>query len=305
MELRTIKYFTQLCEDMNFTVAAGNLYVTQQALSKAIANLESELGVQLFIRGTSGLTLTEFGQAFREEVKPALETIDRACKKIEYIKDLNHVCIHFGFALGIYTAVQNLIEDFEVQNPRIEIVGEEGSDDRCDSDLLSGKQDIILLNEPIDPQGCIPVYECPLVMIVAEGGVLDRELTPEEIADGLLIDYGPEFNLAKRIRAAFERRGLELTMQTATSDKTAHYSGVRKGKSVILMSEHEAVEFVASHPGTTYRPFPLENEESSWRLCIKYNEKAVASEELQIFINYLKANIETYIIDSFRDIYSL
>lgn len=304
MELRTMEYFSQLCKDLNFTVAAGNLYVTQQALSKAISNLERELGVQLFVRGTSGVVLTELGEAFRQEVDPVLEAVERANKKIQYLKDLNHVCIHMGHVFGIYTSVHWLIEDFCAQHPNIEIVAEEGSDEKCEMDFRSGKLDIICITEPIDAFEAVPVYECPVVLVVAKGGKLDCDLTPEMIADGVLVDYGTEFNMAKRIRAAFARRGLNLTMKPATSDKTAHYRGIRKGTGAFLMSEQEAVEFVAKHPGTTYRPFPFEEEEAVWRLCIKYNEKAFAAEEIREFAEFFEDNCSKYIADGFHEIYS-
>lgn len=303
MELRTIKYFSQLCKDLCFTAAANNLHITQQALSKAIGNLESELGVKLFFRGTSGLILTEFGEAFREDVKPAFEAIDRACKKIQYMKDLNHVRIRFGYTYGIYSAIEMMIDDFCTQYPYIEIVGEEGTDDKCELDFQAGKHDIICITEPIDPAGCIPIYECPVVLIVSEGGRLDCTLTPEILADGVLTDYGSEFNMAKRIRAAFARRGVNLTMKPPTSDKTAHYSSMCKGKGGYLMSQHEAIEFVAQHPGTTYKPFPFEKDDSTWRLCLKISESVYAPEEMREFVEYLKANIGKYILMAYHEIY--
>jgi DNA-binding transcriptional LysR family regulator len=305
MELRTIKYFLQLCKDLSFTLAASNLYITQQALSKAMRNLESELGVQLFFRRSSGLTLTEFGEAFRQDVKPAFEAIDGACKKIQYMKDLNHVRIHIGYTLGIYPAIQEMFEVFCTQYPHIEIVGEEGTDDKCELDFQAGKQDVICITEPLDSAGSIPIYECPVVLVVSEGGRLDCSLTPEILADGVLIGYGPEFNMEKRVRAALARRGVNLTMKPPTLDKMAHCGGMYKGKGVILMSKHEAIEFIAKHPGTTYKQFPFEKDESTWRLCLKISENVFATEEMREFVEYLKANIDKYILKSFNEMYSI
>jgi DNA-binding transcriptional LysR family regulator len=304
MELYTIKYFSQLCKDLNFTVAASNVCITQQALSKAIANLESELGVKLFFRESSGLILTKLGEAFRQDVEPALEAIDRACKKIQYLKDLNHVCIHFGYTYGIYPAIQEMIEDFCTQYPNIEIVGEEGTDYKCELDFQAGTQDIICITEPIDSAGGIPIYECPVVLVVSEGE-LDGTLTPEILADGVLIDYGPEFNMAKRIRAAFARSGVNLTMKSPTFDRMAHYSGLRKGKTAIPMSQHEAIEFVAKYSGTTYKQFPFEKDELTWRLCLKFSEIVPAEKEIREFVEYLKANIGKYVLKAFHEIYSI
>ena len=55
MELRQIEFFLQLYKDRNVTVASQNLYISQQGMSKSIANLEKEIGFPLFKRSVSGV----------------------------------------------------------------------------------------------------------------------------------------------------------------------------------------------------------------------------------------------------------
>ena len=62
MELRTLKYFVTVAEELNITRAAGILRISQPPLSAQIRNLEEELGTELFIRGKRHLKLTEAGQ---------------------------------------------------------------------------------------------------------------------------------------------------------------------------------------------------------------------------------------------------
>lgn len=45
MDIKTLKYFLQICKDGSFSKAAKNLYISQQGLSKAISNLEKEINV--------------------------------------------------------------------------------------------------------------------------------------------------------------------------------------------------------------------------------------------------------------------
>ena len=54
MELKQIQYFVTLCASKNMTLAAKELFITQQALSKAVISLERELGLSLFIRNPKG-----------------------------------------------------------------------------------------------------------------------------------------------------------------------------------------------------------------------------------------------------------
>jgi len=64
MELRQFKYFLAIVENKSLSRAAGHLHVAQSALSKQIAELESELGVQLLSRSRNGVAMTEAGKVF-------------------------------------------------------------------------------------------------------------------------------------------------------------------------------------------------------------------------------------------------
>ena len=62
-EIRELRYFVAVAEERRFTHAAERLYITQQSLSAAIAQLERRLGVELFVRDRQGLRLTPAGEA--------------------------------------------------------------------------------------------------------------------------------------------------------------------------------------------------------------------------------------------------
>ena len=64
MEIRHIKYFIQVYHDLNITKASKSLFISQQALSKAIVNLEEEIGCPLFERSVSGLTATRYADNY-------------------------------------------------------------------------------------------------------------------------------------------------------------------------------------------------------------------------------------------------
>jgi DNA-binding transcriptional LysR family regulator len=77
-ELRHLRYFIAVAEELSFTRAAERLHVVQQALSTAIQQLERELGVQLFVRTTRKVELTDAGQRLLEEARPALSAVEHA-----------------------------------------------------------------------------------------------------------------------------------------------------------------------------------------------------------------------------------
>ena len=59
MELRVLNYFLAIAREENFTKAAQQLHITQPTLSRQIAQLEEELGVDLFVRSNHNIILTE------------------------------------------------------------------------------------------------------------------------------------------------------------------------------------------------------------------------------------------------------
>jgi LysR family transcriptional regulator, cyn operon transcriptional activator len=76
MELRHLRYFVALAEQLNFTAAAEKVHVTQSTLSHQIRQLEDELGRPLFERGARKVTMTVTGEAFLERARNALREVD-------------------------------------------------------------------------------------------------------------------------------------------------------------------------------------------------------------------------------------
>ncbi|QDR83485.1 LysR family transcriptional regulator [Sporomusa termitida] len=82
MDIRLMKEFICLAEQLNFSKAASRLYVSQSVLSRHIANLEKILGVQLFIRDTQSVQLTAAGEFVRDEFAAVVAKYDEAIRKI-------------------------------------------------------------------------------------------------------------------------------------------------------------------------------------------------------------------------------
>lgn len=75
MELRHLRYFVAVAEEGNLTRAAEKLFIAQPPLTRAMKQLEEEIGVELFIRKPRGLELTNGGEYFLEQARQILDKV--------------------------------------------------------------------------------------------------------------------------------------------------------------------------------------------------------------------------------------
>ena len=83
MELRHLRYFRVLAEQLNFTRAAERLYITQSTLSHQIRQLEDELGISLIDRNGKKITLTHEGRYLLESANRTLEELDNTLRSLK------------------------------------------------------------------------------------------------------------------------------------------------------------------------------------------------------------------------------
>jgi len=101
MDYQKMIYFLKAAEMLSFSEAAKELYITPQALSHQIAQLEQDLGTQLFERSTRRTRLTDTGAFCQAEFSVAKQAVDRALARVQQeIKRVNSI-IRVGFFNGL------------------------------------------------------------------------------------------------------------------------------------------------------------------------------------------------------------
>jgi DNA-binding transcriptional LysR family regulator len=122
VELRSLRYFVVLAEELHFGRAARRLAITQPPLSIAIRNLENELDVQLLVRDRRRVALTEPGRAFLDQARVVLA---RAADAIETVRaasrgEAGRLAIGFMSA-SIYTVLPLALREFAASHPGVRL----------------------------------------------------------------------------------------------------------------------------------------------------------------------------------------
>jgi DNA-binding transcriptional LysR family regulator len=142
MELRQLEYFLLVAESKGFQRAATKAYISQQALSKSIQNLENELGVPLFTREATGVELNSYGKMFEARARHILEYTDESINLIHVFRE-NKNDIRFGLTVGLLEmGMEEHLSKFQEENPDIELILYETSDVLITDAVQNGKLDI-------------------------------------------------------------------------------------------------------------------------------------------------------------------
>lgn len=128
MELRQLRYFIEVAEREHISEAAIHLHVAQSAVSRQIANLEDELGVQLFERIGRNVKLTPIGKIFLEHSVSAIKAIDFAKKQIDEYLDPEKGTIKIGFPTSLAGhLLPTVISAFKREHPNVAFHLRQGS----------------------------------------------------------------------------------------------------------------------------------------------------------------------------------
>jgi DNA-binding transcriptional LysR family regulator len=121
MELRHLRYFVAVAEELNLTRAAARLHVAQPALSRQMKDLEEELQTPLFERGRAGVQLTRGGKAFYQRARAILVQAAEAANEARAAAGAISGRLALGFPSGLHlNYLAPVIAAFRKANPKVE-----------------------------------------------------------------------------------------------------------------------------------------------------------------------------------------
>ena len=152
MELRQLKYFLAVADARSFVSAAESQYISRQAISKSVAQLEQELNVELFMRDSGGAFLTPAGMLFYERVRSLVMELDSVRNQMISYGTRYRQRIHLAFSVGVLPMVEERLIDYRENQNNTEITYEEQPEQVCRQLLMERKADVVITTDPMaDP----------------------------------------------------------------------------------------------------------------------------------------------------------
>ena len=236
-------------QNYNLTEAAKALFTSQPGVSKAIIELEEELGVDIFTRhGKRIRGLTEPGRAVLKAVEVIMQEID-SLKSIG-----REFAAHDSGSLTIATthtqaryALPKVVQAFSQRFPKVRLSLLQGNPKQVADMVLKGQADIALATESIttvDGLVSIPCYQWEHVVVVPPEHALlkSSSLTLEEIAAFPLITYDSAFTGRAKIDHAFALRNLkpDVLLEAIDADVIKTYVELGLGVGIIAGMAYDA-----------------------------------------------------------------
>jgi DNA-binding transcriptional LysR family regulator len=157
VELRHLRYFRAVAEELHFGRAAERLHIAQPPLSQQIRQLEAELGVTLLVRSTRKVELTPAGEAYLKRAVEILRAVDDAAEQAQRIADGAEGRLAIGcVGSATYSLLPQLVRALSEALPGVDVSvrGEMLAPAQITA-LLAGEIDLALLRPPVEPSGVV------------------------------------------------------------------------------------------------------------------------------------------------------
>jgi len=187
MELRHLRYFVAVADELHFGHAAARVHTSQPSLSQQIRNLEKELRVDLFVRSKHRVELTKAGDRFLKEARLILASADRAADLARQAEHGDNVRLVIGISPETsWQFLRPVLREFAAHLPSVEVVFRVLATGAQPGTLRDGTIDVGFVSLPVPGEGIESerIERAPLRVALFEGHPLAgrRRIALEELA---------------------------------------------------------------------------------------------------------------------------
>jgi DNA-binding transcriptional LysR family regulator len=241
VDIRHLKYFTEVAKHLSFTKAATALHVSQPSLSKTIKMLEEELEVPLFYRSSKQLELTDAGNAVLKNAKSVLEAFRNLTSELTDIMELKRGEIRIGIPPIMGTSFfTKIISQFRMKYPLVELTLTEAGTKIIKQRVEDGSLDIgLICNLPIqrDSFEIIKLSTDPLMVITHKDNSLasKKKIHFSDLKVEAFVLYRNDFSLHDSIIEECSKNGFFPNIVCESSQKDLMIEAVAANIGVALL----------------------------------------------------------------------
>ena len=234
MELRQLKYFLAVADARSFVGAANTLFVSRQAVSKAVGQLETELGVELFMRDSSGAFLTPAGLMFYDRIRSSVMELERVCTEMQRFGPRYRQRVRLAFGLGIMALYETSLQQFRLEQENLALDYQEYPDSVCLEQLREHKADLAICAGAMQsPEMAVQVLRTSPYGVLIQDREALRSVDNLELKDLSWIPLAGLQDMAtEHLR---QKHGLHLQYQGY--DLYRLFSLTREGKCALLLPQ--------------------------------------------------------------------
>ena len=290
MELRHLRYFVAVAEELGFARAARRLNVAQPALSKQIHDLETELGVALFERLPRGVRLTCAGEAFLAEARNTLDGAVRAIASARSASQSHASTLHFAHGeLSLYArTIEGLLATFRAAHPEVQVRVSSQTDGETYRALRERTVDVgsvFVARWPMPGFGVHRLIDCATTGVLLPGSHPLAAKPAVRLAELQTLTWLHSASqrwpgVLEAFEEALQDRGLvPQRRRERPKDAPSHNLLIAAGETWALASEAIAAPYRTSSPAIVYRPF-VEPPIPCWLALVWLPEASAAVQQL-------------------------
>ncbi len=291
MNFQHVKYFRAVALAGSYSNAAKQLYITQPALSRAIAALEDELGFPLFEKNGRSIFLTPCGQLFLSYVEKSIDALEQGIDAARLLMGQMFGTVSVACTYGyVYNYLPQLVQGFLAGSPHVRFSIAPSSTYKTLSDVSSGSADIgIVIYSPLTEKyrdlEYMLIQKEPIVVITSKKHPFAQRSSCRlaELAGERMVSFGADSGLFYRTQAMFECSGLRYDPHIKVTDDQSVINIVKSDIAVALVLQNTVQK---NDPDITI----LEIEDSVDKMvdiCLCVMQRACYSAAVSSFVEYI------------------
>ncbi|HEY5894796.1 MAG TPA: LysR family transcriptional regulator [Chthoniobacterales bacterium] len=290
MEMREIRSFVVLAEQLHFGRASRLLHLSQPALTKQIHRLEEELGGHLFIRGRHGTKLTALGNQLLRDARPVIQDFDQLIERGRRTArgDLGRLRIGFGF--HTFELVPRIVVKLRETTPGIDVSVRDLSTAEQIAALRAEQLDLGFIRLPIGPEfESMPVIQDRAMLVSSSKSPLSESAPLADCKNEpfILISRERSPGFYAHVLKLCAKYGFHPRVVQEASEITTALALVRAGLGLAMIPE----SFGTTHfSGVRFHRLP--DKEAIWKVGAAWR-KDDQNPLLKRFLNLLRAELHS------------